>query len=148
MLTKKRGSIFNRPQKPILTRDWIINFGQLVFLRNGVWGWNKIQDAWSSTLYIMTELPAEKDGVVYTVELADGSGNIGQFYCITMQICPSELEFYQPIRPVRIPRKHSREMEDTDSETEEIAFPVTQSQPEHNAKNVSDNLVIWCCWDS
>ena len=121
--------------------DVPIKFGQLVFLRNRVRGRNKIQDAWSSTLYRVTELP-EKDGVVYTVERADGTGDVRRIHRTAMQICPSEPEIYPPVRPVRTAQRHSRETEDTDSETEEIAFPITRSHPEHNAEVVPEIPVI------
>ena len=112
--------------------DVPVRFGQLVFLRNRVRGRNKIQDAWSSTPYRVTELP-EKDGVVYTVERADGTGDLRRIHRTAMQICPSEPETCRPIRPVPTPQHDSRDTEEMDSETEEIAFPIIGSHPEHIA---------------
>lgn len=54
--------------------DVPIEIGQILFLRNGVQGRNKIHDALSSTPRKVTELPLN-NGAVYTVEHADGGGD-------------------------------------------------------------------------
>ena len=72
-------------------------------------GCNKIQDAWSSTPYRVLELP-DKNGAVYAVERADGTGDLRQVHRTAMQICPSEPHTCQPVRPSsKRTMQHSRE---------------------------------------
>ena len=90
-----------------------VKLGQLIYLRNRVQGRNKIQDAWSSTPYRVVEVPQE-NGAVYAVERADGTGDLRRVHGTAMQICPSEPNICQPVRP-----SSKRTLQNT-SETDEL----------------------------
>ena len=92
-------------------------------------GRNKIQDAWSSNPYRVVELP-DKNGAVYAVERADGTGDLRrQVHRTAMQIYPREPHTCQPVRPSsKRTMQHSRETDEFqrkgESDTEDIIIAV------------------------
>ena len=104
--------------------DVPIEVGQIIFLRNRVQDRNKIQDAWSSTSYRVTNLSTD-GGAVYTVEQADRSGDVRRVHHTAVQICPREPQIPRPAKPPRATQRKNRIAEDKDSD-EEIAFALPQ----------------------
>ena len=101
-----------------------VKLGQLIYLRNRVQGRNKIQDAWSSTPYRVVKLP-DKNGAVYAVERADGTGDLRRVHRTAMQICPSEPHICQPARPsskrtIQNSRRSDEFQREGESDTEDI----------------------------